>query len=119
MIAQHVGHGGDDRVGVLRLDAHQQTDRHHVGNDVGEELRVLHLPGHHGLRDAGLLEQVDPCPELSQRDAMQRRRRRLRRLAFEFGERLFLEGDDGDLVARRARRLEDEEGKPAVAGNQT
>ena len=38
---------------------------------------------------------------------------------FELGKRLLLHGDDGDVVTEAARALEHEEGKPAVAGNQT
>ena len=58
VLAQHVGDAGDERVGVLGLEPHQHAEQRHVGHDVGEELRVLDLPGHHGLRDAGSLEQV-------------------------------------------------------------
>ena len=36
----------------------------------------------------------------------------------QIGKRLFLDGDDRDVVAGRARRIEDEKGKPAVAGDQ-
>ena len=36
----------------------------------------------------------------------------------QLGERLFLGGDDRDVVPLRARRVEHEERKPAVAGDQ-
>ena len=90
-----------------------------VGHDVGEQLGVLDLPGHHRLGDAGVLQQADalaragrarpsaaPPPAARAADVG------------ELGKRLFLEGDDGDVVAGAARRVEDEEGKPAVAGDQ-
>ena len=38
---------------------------------------------------------------------------------FELGKRLLFHGDDRDVVTEAARPLEREEGKPAVAGNQT
>ena len=58
-------------------------------------------------------------PELSERDPVQRRRRRPGRQVGEIGKRFFLDGDDGDVVARAARGVEDEKGKTAVAGDQT
>ena len=58
-------------------------------------------------------------PELAERDPVQRRRRRPRGRVGQVGKGFFLERDDGDVVARRARRVEDEERKPAVAGDQT
>ena len=36
----------------------------------------------------------------------------------QLGERLFLRGDDGDVVAGRPRGLEDEEREPAVTGDE-
>jgi hypothetical protein len=50
---------------------------------------------------------------------MHRRSRCASGLGFEFGKRFFLERDDGHLVTGGASGLEDEEGKPAVAGNES
>ena len=118
VVAQHVGHAGDERVGVPGLEPHQHAEERQVGHDVGEELRVLHLPRHHRLSDAGLLEHADALAELAERHPVQRRRRRPRGGVRELGEGLLLDGDDGDVVPSRARRIEDEKGKPAVAGDQ-
>jgi hypothetical protein len=38
---------------------------------------------------------------------------------FELRKRLLLDGDNGDVVPEAARPLEGEEGKPAIAGDQT
>ena len=63
--------------------------------------------------------RLTQCPKLAQRHAVQRRRRRLRGLGLEFRKRLLLQRDDRDVVAGRPSRLENEEGKPAIAGNQS
>ena len=90
-----------------------------VGHDVGEQLGVLDLPGHHRLRHAGVLQQADQLAELPERDPVQRGRGRPRRDVGEIGKGFFLEGDDGHVVAGAARGVEDEEREAAVAGDQT
>ncbi len=119
MVAEHARDGGDDGVRILRLDAHQQSDGHHVGNDVGEQSGVLDLTRHDGVRDARLLQQVDPGSELAQGHAVQRRGRRLRGRGLEFRKGLLLQRDDRDVVTGRPSGVENEEGKPAIAGDQS
>ena len=63
----------------LRLEPHQHAEQRQVGHDVGEQLGVLHLAGHHRLRDAGVLQQADALAELAERDPVERGRRRPRR----------------------------------------
>ena len=81
------------------------------GTMSAKELRVLDLPGHHRLGDAGLLQQADAGAQLAERDPVQVRRRRARRDVGELGKGLFLDGDDGDVVPGAARGVEDEEGE--------
>ena len=45
-----------------RLQPHQHPEQRQVGHDVGEELRVLHLPGHHGPRDTCGLNRLTHVP---------------------------------------------------------
>ena len=80
---------------------------------------MLHLAGHHRLGDAGLLQQADARAQLPERDPVDRRAPALRGRVVQLGERFFLDRDDGDVVALRARGVEDEERKPAVAGDET
>ena len=56
MVAQDVGDGRDDRVGVARLQLRDEAQRGQVGTDVGEQPRVLHLSGHHRLRHPRVLQ---------------------------------------------------------------
>ena len=88
-----------------------------VGTDV-EQLGVLHLPGHHGLRDAGALQHVDADAELYERDPVHGGRRRRRGEIGELRIRFLLERDDGDVVTRAARRVEHEKREAPVAGDE-
>jgi hypothetical protein len=75
---------------------------------------VLDLAGHHGLRHAGTLEQVDAPAQLTERDPVDRRRGRALRQLLELGKRFLLQRDDGDVVAGVARRVEDQKREAAV-----
>ena len=50
VVLQHVGDGGDQRVGVLRLQPRQHRQQRQVRHDAAEQLHVLDLAGHDGLR---------------------------------------------------------------------
>ena len=102
----------------MRPEPHENRKKRHVGHDVGEEFRVLHLPRHDGLRHTGALQQADAFAELSQRHPVHGRRRGPRRRGRQFGKSLFLNGHHGDVVAEAARRVEHEKRKPAVAGDE-
>ena len=80
---------------------------------------MLDLTSHDGPGHTGLLEHLDPGSELAKRNAMNLRDRRTRGLGFQFGKRFFLERDDSHLVTGGASGLEDEKGKPAIAGNES
>ena len=116
-VAQHVGDGGDERIGVARLEPGQDGNEGEVGNDAGENLDVTHLAGHHRLGCSRGLEQLDALAKLAEGHPMQRRPGRAGGL-LQFGEGLFLDGDDGDLVAEVTSALQCEEGKLAVAGDE-
>ncbi len=106
----------DQRVGVPRLEAGEDSEQGHVRDDSRKDLRVLDLPGHHGLRHAVVLENLDTLAEVAERDRVVARVRITGRL-LQFRKRFFLDGDDGDVVAEAARPLEREKRKPAVAGD--
>src|SRR5262245_66563027 len=80
---------------------------------------MFDLPGHYGLSDAGLLEQVQPGSQLTQRNAVDGGHRRTLGSRLEIRKRFFLERDDGDVVAGAARGVEDQKREPAVAGDQS
>ena len=117
-LAHQVGDGGDQRVGVHALEPAQQRQRGQVGHEAAEDLDVLDLPRHHRLGDVGVLENLEEGAELAERDPVHGGRRRPRGGLFELLRRFFLDGDDGDVVAHRARGVEHQERKPPVAGDQ-
>ena len=67
---------------------------------------------------SGCLQYLDTLTQVAEGDPGKVCPRIAGRL-FELRKRLLLHGDDGDVVTEAARPLEHEEGKPAVAGNQT
>ena len=79
---------------------------------------MLDLSGHDRLADPGFLQYLDTLTEVAEGDPVEVGPGSAGR-PFELGKRLLLHGDDGDVVTEAARALEREEGKPAVAGNQT
>jgi hypothetical protein len=79
---------------------------------------VLDLPGHDRLPRPGRLQYLDTLTQVAEGHPGQVRPGIAGRL-LELGKRLLLHGYDSDVVAEAARPLEHEEGKPAVAGNQT
>ena len=81
-----------------RVEHRQQRQ---VRDDAGEDLDVLDLAGHHRLRHAGRLEDLDALAQLAERDPVEVGAGVARR-AFELGKRLLLDGDDGDVVAEAA-----------------
>ena len=99
-----------------RASARQQRQ---VGHDAGEDLRVLDLPGHHGVgrrrRPAGSARHV---PELAERDPVDGGAAAPRAAASRSGDGLFLDGDDVTSWPSAARGVEHEEREAAVAGDQ-
>ena len=79
---------------------------------------MFHLPGHEGLTDTGLPQDLDTLTQVPEGHPVEVRPGVAGR-GLEFGKRLLLHGDDRDVVTEVARPLEREEGKPAVAGDQT
>ena len=99
VFAQHVGDRADDAVRVSRHQLAQDLRHRPVRCDAErKDLGVLDLAGHDRVRDARLLEQADAGAELPERDPVNLAARPLRRVG-QFGERLFLRRDDGDVVA--------------------
>ena len=107
----------DQAVGVPKRQLHEQRQELQIGHDAaGENLRVLHLPGHHRVAHAGILQQRDALSQLAERDPVDGRAR-LRGGVVEVGERFFLGGDDGDVVPHRAGGVEHQKRKrplPAI-----
>ena len=114
----HGRDGADQAIGVSRGQLLERRDEREIGNDAAEDLRVLDLPRHDGSSRAGLAQQANARSQLTERDPVNRGAVPLGGV-IELGERLFLHGDDGDVVAQCPRGIEDEKRKPAVAGNQT
>ena len=114
-------HHGRDRpdqpVGVPRHELRQHLPHLPVRDDAGKDLRVLHLARHHGLRDAGVLQQADALAEMPDRNPVDVGAGALRGVV-QLGKRFFFRRDDGDVVALRTRGLEDQKGEASVAGNQ-
>ena len=102
VVAHDVGDGGDQRVGVAGLEPGQDRQQRQVGHDAREDLDVLDLPGHDRLGDAGGLQDLDALAEVAERDPVEVGPR-LPGGPFELGKGLFLDGDDGDVVAEGAR----------------
>ncbi len=108
----------DERVGVLAPCSRVRTDSSvRSGHDAAEQLHVLDLPGHHRLRDAGVLQNVlmhlPSWPsEIQWRSAAELARASV----FELRKRLVLDRDDGDVVAeRRAARSTRKGNRPLPA----
>ncbi len=88
------------------------------GRMLTENLLVLHLAGHHGLGDALLLEGLDQPRKLAQREPVHGHARVRLGALVHLRIGLFLDGRDDDLEPLRPRRIEQQKGKAAVAGNQ-
>ena len=108
LVFHDFGHRGDQRVGVPRLEAPEHRQQGQVRDDGGEDLDMTHLARHHRLRDAGGLEELDALAQLSQGDPV-KGGVGLPRRGLEVGERLFLDGDHRDLVAKVTGALQCEE----------
>ena len=119
VIPHHVGDGGDQRVRVLRSQARQHREQRQVRHDPREDLDVLDLTGHDCLRHPRRLQQGDALAQLPERHPVQVSPRLARGSSGQVGPGLFLHRNDGDVMPERARRLEHEEGKAAVAGDDT
>ena len=84
-----------------------------------EELHVLDLPGHDGLRSRRRAsKRRDALAELAERIQANVVPPSSAASASSSRKRLALDGDDGDVVAELARGAEHEERKRAVAGDQ-
>ena len=103
---------------VLRALSRVRTrEQRQVGHDAREDLDVLDLPGHHRLRDAGRLENLDAPAEVPERHPVEVRLRLAGR-RLQLRKRFLLHRDDGDVVAEGARALEGEKRESAVAGDE-
>ena len=67
---------------------------------------------------AGRLQDLDTLTQMAERDPVQVRAGLARRL-LQLRKRLFFDRHDGDVVAEAASALQRQEGKPAVAGDET
>ena len=117
-LAHQVRHRADQRIGVEPLQLAHQRHRRHVGDEAAEDLDVLDLPGHHGLRDVVVFEDLQEGPELADRHPVHVGPRRRCRRGLDVFRRLFLDADDDDLVAHRPGGVEHEERKASVTRDQ-
>ena len=118
VVAHHVGHRGDQRVGVARLEPRQHRQQRQVGNDAGEDLDVLDLPGHDGPRHAGRLQDLDALAELAERDPVQVGAGASRAACSSSGNASSLTATTVTSWPRLAGALQREKRKPAVAGDE-
>ncbi len=58
-------HDGQDRFGFLVDHFREKLGGAHIRNNISEELRVLHLPGHDGVRDAVVFEEINNFSQLT------------------------------------------------------
>ena len=68
LVAEDLGHGAEQHVGVAGAEVEQQLRQPPVGADAGEDLLVLDLSGHDGAGDAFGLEGLDEPRELAERE---------------------------------------------------
>jgi hypothetical protein len=119
MLAHHLRHRGDERIGIAGLEAHQHGEQRLVGDDSGEDLDVLDLAGHDRLGDAGLFQYGDRFPELAERHPVHGGGPGAARGRFvDLGKRLFLDRHDRHVVAHAAGAIENEEREAPVSGNE-
>ena len=85
------------------------------GPDAAEDLLVLDLAGHDGLGYAFAPEGLDQPREFAQRHPVHGDGAAL----LDLGKGLFLDGRDYDVLAARAGGVEHQEGKLAIAGDQS
>ena len=104
VVAQHVGDGGDERVGVLRLEAREHRQQRQVGHDAARRSSCA-SPGPPSPRAStpASLQDLDAPAELPERDPVDGRAPCRAAAGLEVGRRLFLDRDDGDVVAHAAR----------------
>ena len=110
--------GADEAVGIPPPELREHGKERRIREDARrEDFRVLHLARHDRVGDAGLLQHLDARAELAERDPVDVALQAGGRLV-QFGEGLFLGGDDRDVVPLGPGGIEHEEGKAAVTGDQ-
>ena len=111
-IGQHFGHTADQRIGILMCQAGQHLDQPPIGPDRRKDLRMFHLPGHHDLRNAFAVADLDQSAQFAKRNPVT-----TAGSAFDIGRCFFLDRDGNGFVALFARGLEGDHGKAPVAGD--
>ena len=117
-VAHDVGDRRNQCIGIPRPEPCEHRQQDAIRHDAGEDLHVLHLAGHHGLRDPGRFENLDARAELTERNPV-KVGPRLSRRCLEIDECLFLDRHNCDVVAEAASPLQHEKRKSAVPGNET
>ena len=112
-----LGDRRDQRVGVARPKPCQHRQHRHVRQNL-EDLGVLDLPRHDGMRHTGLVEHLEARPQMAERYPMDGRAR-VRGCVLEILPGLLAHGHDGDLMTHRTRRVQHEKREPPVARDQS
>src|SRR6185503_17986542 len=78
----------------------------------------LDLARHQRFGHSGLFEHADALAELTERNPVHRRRWRFRGALRQIRKGFFFDGDDGDVIAGAACRVEHQKRKASVPGYQ-
>ena len=99
-------------IGILAGERGEEFEEPPIRFDVAENFRVLHLAGHHDLRQAFGVADFDQAAEFAQRDPIE-----FRSEAFEIGRGFFADGDDDGLIAHATGGFECEDREAAISRN--
>jgi hypothetical protein len=114
-IAKDLAHRADQGIGVAGSERKQQLCQPPIRLDAAEYLLVLYLAGHDRLGYACVLKRLDQLGQFPQRKPVHRSRTVL----LDLSRRLLLDRRHHDLHALRARSIQHQQGKLAVARNQS
>ncbi len=110
---QGIDHAPDQAVRVLEGESAQDPQQLQVGDDVREDLPVLHLAGHHRLPGPPRPQGVDAAPELAEADPVD-----LVHCLGQLGGRLLADGHRHHPSPRPPRPRGHQEGEAPVARDQ-
>ena len=117
-VAEDLGDGAEEHVGVAGAEVEEELGEAPVGADAGEDLLVLDLAGHDGAGDAFGLEGFDEAGEFAEGEPVDVDVGVGGGAGVDLGVGLFLDGGDDDGEAVGACGVEQQEGEAAVAGDE-
>src|SRR5437016_10452683 len=113
-ILEHFRDGANKRVRILDRHAGYKLKHLEIRHDGAEDLLVLDLSRHNRVMNTFGFERLDQFAKLAQRHPMYSIG-----MLLNLRECLFLDGRNDHLDSLAARRLEHEERKPSVSGNES